>query len=140
MSLEENTAIVRRYQEIYNSNQLDALTEVVSEDLLTPKIMPGFGDGVEGGRNIHKTTLIGMPDWHTAIEDLIAEGDKVVARIRMTGTHTGDFYGIPATGKRVEFTGIYIVRIKNGKIVEHWGEEDAYSLLLQLGMKFVSGQ
>ena len=140
MSLEENKAIVRRYQEIYNSNQLDPLTEVVSEDLLTPKIMPGFGDGVEGGKKIHNTTLIGMPDWRTEIEDLIAEGDKVVARIRMTGTHTGDFYGIPATGKRVEFTGIYIVRIANGKIVEHWGEEDAYSLMLQLGMKFVSGQ
>lgn len=134
MSIEENKAIVRRYQEIYNSNQLDALTEVVSEDLLTPKIMPGFGDGLEGGRNIHKTTLIGMPDWHTEIEDLIAEGDKVVARIRMTGTHTGDFYGIPATGKRIEFTGIYIVRIANGKIVEHWGEEDAVSLLTQLGV------
>jgi steroid delta-isomerase-like uncharacterized protein len=134
MSLEQNKAIVSRYQEIYNSNQLDALTEVVSEDLLTPKIMPGYGDGVEGGRNIHNTTLIGMPDWRTEIEDLIAEGDKVVARIRMTGTHTGDFYGIPATGKRVEFTGIYIVRIANGKIIEHWGEEDAVSLLTQLGV------
>jgi steroid delta-isomerase-like uncharacterized protein len=134
MSLEENKQLVRRYQEIYNSNNLDALTEVVSEDLLTPKIMPGFGDGVEGGRNIHKTTLIGMPDWHTEIEDLIAEDDQVVARITMTGTHTGVFYGIPATGKRVEFTGIYIVRIADGKIVEHWGEEDAVSLLTQLGV------
>lgn len=134
MSIEENKAIVRRYQEIYNSNQLDVLTEVVSEDMLTPKIMPGFGEGVEGGRNIHNTTLIGMPDWHTKIEDMIGEGDRVVARITMTGTHTGDFYGIPATGVRVEFTGIYVVRIADGKIVEHWGEEDAVSLLTQLGV------
>lgn len=134
MSIEENKNIVRRYQEIYNSNQLDVLTEVVSEDLLTPKIMPGFGEGVEGGKNIHNTTLIGMPDWHTKIEDLIGEGDKVVARITMTGTHTGDFYGIPATGVSVEFTGIYIVRIADGKIVEHWGEEDSVSLLTQLGV------
>jgi predicted ester cyclase len=134
MSIEENKNIVRRYQEIYNSNTLDALREVVAENLLTPKIMPGMGDGLEGARQVHARTLIGMPDWHTSIEDLIAEGDQVVARIRMTGTHTGDFFGIPPTGRRVEFTGIYIVRIENGKIVEHWGEEDSVSLLTQLGV------
>lgn len=134
MSHEENKQIVRRYQEIYNSNDLERLTEVVSEDLLTPKIMPGMKPSLEGGKQVHRTTLIGMPDWHTAINDLIAEEDKVVARITMTGTHTGDFWGIPATGKRVEFTGIYIVRIAGGKIVEHWGEEDGVSLLRQLGV------
>ena len=80
-----------------------------------------------------------MPDFRTEIQDLIAENDKVVARVLMTGTHTGDFYGIPATGKHVEFTGVFIVRIVNGKIVEHWGEEDSYSLLLQLGLKLKAG-
>ena len=134
MSIETNKEIVRRYQEIYNSNQLDRLTEVVSEDLMTPKIMPGVPQGLEGGKQVHQRTLIGMPDWNTTIEDMLAEGDKVVARIRMAGTHTGDFFGIPATGKRVEFTGIYIVQIANGKIVEHWGEEDGVSLLQQLGV------
>lgn len=134
MSVEENKKIVQRYQEIYNSNDLDALGEVVADDLLTPKIMPGMASGLEGAKQVHKKTLIGMPDWHTVIDDLIAEGDKVVARITMTGTHTGDFYGIPATGRHVSFTGIYIARIANGKIVEHWGEEDAVSLLQQLGV------
>ena len=134
MSIEENKSIVRRYQEIYNNNDLDALSEVLAEDLLTPKILPGMKPGLEGARQVHATTLIGMPDWHTEINELIAEGDKVVARISMTGTHTGDFWGIPATGKRVEFTGIYIVRIVEGKIVEHWGEEDGVSLLQQLGV------
>ena len=134
MSIEENKNIVRRYQEIYNSNDLDSLSEVVAEDLLTPKIMPGMEPGLKGGKQVHARTLIGMPDWHTAIDDMVAEGDKVVARITMTGTHTGDFWGIPATGKRVAFTGIYIVRIANGKVVEHWGEEDAVSLLQQLGV------
>ena len=133
MSAEENKAIVRRYQEIYNSNNVDALTEVVAEDFLTPRMMPGMPQGLEGAKTIHKATLLGMPDWHTEIEDLIAEGDKVVARITMTGTHTGDFFGIPATGKKISFSGIYIVRIANGKIVEHWGEEDSVSLLQQLG-------
>ena len=134
MSSEENKNIVRRYQEIYNRNDLDSLGEVVAEDVLTPKIMPGMKPGLEGAKQVHARSLMGMPDWHTAIDDLIAEGDKVVARIIMSGTHTGDFWGIPATGKRVEFTGIYIVRIADGKIVEHWGEEDGVSLLQQLGV------
>jgi predicted ester cyclase len=134
MSIEENKDIVRRYQEIYNGNELESLSEVVDEGVLTPKIMPGMKPGLEGAKQVHATTLIGMPDWHTSLDDLIAEADKVVARITMTGTHTGDFWGIPATGRRVEFTGIYIVRIANGKIVEHWGEEDGVSLLTQLGV------
>lgn len=134
MSLEVNKRIVRRYQQIYNSNDLDALEEVVAGALLAPKMMSGMKPGIEGAKQVHATTLIGMPDWHTSIDELIAEGDKVVARITMTGTHTGDFWGIPATGKRVEFTGIYVVRIENGKIVEHWGEEDGVSLLQQLGV------
>jgi steroid delta-isomerase-like uncharacterized protein len=134
MSLEENKNIVRRYQEIYNSNNLDALLEVVSEDLLTPKIMPGIPPGIEGAKAAHQIMLAGFPDYQTTIEDLIAEGDKVVARITMTGTHTGDFMGIPPTGKHISFTGIYVSKIANGRIVEHWGEEDGVSLMQQLGV------
>ena len=134
MSIEENKRIVRRYQEIYNRNDLDRLTEVVSEDLLTPNIMPGIPTGLDGAKAAHRLMLAGFPDYQTVIEDLLAEGEKVAARIRMTGTHAGEFMGIPATGKRVEFTGIYIARIANGKIVEHWGEEDSVSLLQQLGV------
>jgi steroid delta-isomerase-like uncharacterized protein len=134
MSIEENKKIVRRYQEIYNSNDLDALSEVLSEDLLTPKIMPGISTGIEGAKMAHRIMLTGFPDYQTRIDDLIAEGDKVVARITMSGTHTGAFMGIPSTGKHVTFTGIYVARIANGKIVEHWGEEDGVGLLQQLGV------
>ena len=101
MSTEENKEIVRRYQEIHNSNNLQALGEVVAEDLAMPKVMAGLPPGLEGAKRVHETTLIGMPDWHTEINDLIAEADKVVARITMTGTHTGDLWGFPATGKMV---------------------------------------
>jgi steroid delta-isomerase-like uncharacterized protein len=134
MSIAENKKIVRRYQEIYNSNDLEALGEVVSEDLLTPKIMPGIPSGMEGAKAAHRIMLVGFPDYQTVIDDLVAEGDKVAARITMSGTNTGNFMGFPPTGKRVSFTGIYIARIANGKIVEHWGEEDAVSLLQQLGV------
>ena len=133
MSIAGNKKIVRRYQEIYNSNDLEALGEVVSDDLLTPKIMPGIPTGMEGAKAAHRIMLVGFPDYQTIIDDLVAEGDKVAARITMSGTNTGNFMGIPPTGKHVSFTGIYIARIANGKIVEHWGEEDSISLLQQLG-------
>jgi steroid delta-isomerase-like uncharacterized protein len=137
MSLEENKKIVRRYQEIYNSNNLDTLVEVVSEDILTPRIMPGIPSGIEGAKAAHRIMLAGFPDYQTIIDDMLAEGDKVAARITMTGTHKGEFMGIPPTGKHVSFTGIYIARIANGKIVEHWGEEDGVGLLQQLGVMSV---
>jgi steroid delta-isomerase-like uncharacterized protein len=134
MSIEDNKQTVRRYQEIYNSNHLDTLNEVVSEDLLTPRIMVGIPSGIDGAKAAHQIMVTGFPDYQTVIDDLIGEGDKVVARITTSGTHTGNFMGIPATGKRVEFTGMYIARIADGKIVEHWGEEDGVSLLTQLGI------
>jgi steroid delta-isomerase-like uncharacterized protein len=133
MSIEENKNIVRRYQEAYNTNDLEALDEVVAVDVLTPKIMPGVPSGLDGAKAVHRKSLLGMPDFHTTIDDLIAEGDKVVARVTMTGTHTGDFWGFPATGRKVLFTGIYVARIENGKIVEHWGEEDGIGLMQQIG-------
>ncbi len=134
MSIEENKIIVRRYQEIYNSNNLDTLDEVVSEDLLTPRIMSGIPTGIEGAKAAHRIMLAGFPDYQTIINDVFAEGDKVAARITMMGTHTGSFMGMPPSDKRVSFSGIYIARIANGKIVEHWGEEDGVSLLQQLGV------
>jgi steroid delta-isomerase-like uncharacterized protein len=139
MSLKENKQLVRRYQDIYNRNDLDELTQVLADDLLTPRIMAGVPSGLEGAKAAHRIMLKGFPDFQTTIEDLIAEGDKVAARISMRGTHTGDFVGIPPTGKRVEFTGMYVVRIENGKIAEHWGEEDSISLLAQLGVRPQAG-
>lgn len=133
MSIEENKKIVQRYQEIYDSNDLDALGEVVSEDLLTPKIMPGIPTGIAGPKAAHRIMLAGFPDYETIIDDLFAEGGKVGARNTMMGTNTGSIMGIPPTGKHVSFTGIYIARIADGRTVEYWGEEDSASLLQQLG-------
>jgi len=135
MSLEDNKNIVRRYQEAYNIGDYDALAEVVASDVLTPNIASGMPVGLEGAKRVHQTTVLGMPDYHTHIEDLIAEGDKVVARVRITGTHTGVFWGVRPTGRKIDLTGIYVVRIVDGKIVEHWGEEDGMKVFRQLGFK-----
>jgi steroid delta-isomerase-like uncharacterized protein len=135
MSIEENKEIVRRYQEAYNKQDYDALDEIVAPDVRTPNMISTMPRGLEGAKLVHQKTLLGMPDYHTTIEDLIAEGNRVVARVRITGTHTADFYGIPATGKRINVSAIYIVRIANGKIVEHWGEENGVTVFRQLGFK-----
>ena len=135
MSTEENKEIVRRYQEAYNAANYDTLDEIVAADVLTPNMISSVPRGLKGAKLVHQKTLIGMPDYHTTIEDLIAEGDKVVARVTLTDTHTGDFYGIPPTGKRIKLSAMYIVRIEGGKIVEHWGEENGVTVLRQLGFK-----
>jgi len=135
MSLEENKNIVRRYQDAYNHSDFEALAEVVSADVITPNMISGMEPGLAGAIKVHQTTLLGMPDYCTTIQDLIAEGDKVVARVRITGTHTGNFWGIAPTGRRIDLTGIYIVRIAAGKIVEHWGEENGMTVVRQLGFK-----
>ena len=131
---EQNKAVVRRYQEIYNSDTLDALPEVLSPDFKPHNLMPGVPPGLAGYQMIQQGTLAAYPDFHVAIEDLIAEGDKVVMRFVITGTHTGaPFMGIPAAGVKIRVTGISIFQLQDGKIVEHWGEEDAAGWLAQLG-------
>jgi len=75
-----------------------------------------------------------FPDWRHTIEDMIAEGDKVVARMTVQGTHKGDFLGVPASGKEVVFTNICIFRITSGKIMESWQEIDMMSVMQQLGV------
>jgi predicted ester cyclase len=77
--------------------------------------------------------LRGLPDLHLTIEDLIAEGDKVVSRNVVTGTHQGEYMGLPPTGKSVTYNEIFIVRFANGRIAETWGVVDVLSQMRQLG-------
>jgi steroid delta-isomerase-like uncharacterized protein len=132
MSAEAKKAIVRRYQEALNANNLEALDEIVAPDLQTPDMLPGFPAGLEGAKRIHEATLAAWPDFHVAIEDLIAEGDLVAARITMTGTAVRPAFGLPGSGNKFRVPGMYMVRIVDGKIVEHWGLEDAISLMQQI--------
>ena len=89
MSIEENKEIVRSYQDIYNIIILD---EVMAAEVRTPKIIPGFPPGLEGAKKVHELSLIGMTDFHAGILYMIAEGDKMVARVNITGVHTGIFW------------------------------------------------
>jgi predicted ester cyclase len=130
VSLEENKALVRREQEeLWNhTGNLDAAEELFATEQ------------AEAARQEAADFRQGFPDVVSTIEDLIAEGDKVVARWRARATHQGDYVGIPRTGKEVEFTGISVYRIEGNKIAESWTVEDELGLMRQIGVVAESGQ
>ena len=122
MSVQENKRVVRELiEEIWNKHQLEKVRESVAGDLLD--------EVVEHTRQF----LSALPDVQVAIEDLIAEGDKVVARLLATATNTGPFAGQPPTGKRVTFGSFRIYRLADGKVVESWAMQDRLGLMEQLG-------
>jgi predicted ester cyclase len=134
MSTEANKALVRRYRAIHNTNKLDALDEIVAKDIVSHNKLPGLPPGLEGGKMAHFAFLESFPDIQTTTDDLIAEGDKVVERYTARGTNKGSFMGAPPTGKKIEVGSMSIYRIADGKIVEHWGENDSTALMMQLGL------
>jgi predicted ester cyclase len=137
---EANKAIVRRYREAHNTNNLDALDEIVAADLISHNMLPGLPSGLAGGKMAHQGFMAAFPDSQTTIEDLIAAGDKVVERSSLRGTNTGSFLGMPPTGRAIQSSSISIYRIANGKIVEHWGEHDGIGVMIQLGLMPAPGQ
>ena len=96
--------------------------------------LPGQAPGAEGLKQIMGMFFAAFPDLHGTIEDEITEGDKLVQRMTSRGTHKGDFMGIAPTGKQVTFTEMHIIRIVNGKAVEHWSEADQLGMMQQLGV------
>lgn len=133
MRIENNKEIVRRYQRAINDQEWDALDCLLAPDLATPLMLPGFPSGREGAKAIGVATLQAWPDFHTEIDELIAEDDRVVALVTMTGTAVKDGFGVPGTGKGFTMVGVYVVRIVDDMIVEHWGVEDALGMLGQIG-------
>jgi steroid delta-isomerase-like uncharacterized protein len=135
MPTELTRDLVLRYQDALNTGNLDALDAVVAEDIATPDMLPGFGQGRDAVKAIARATAHAWPDFHVTIDDLIAEDNQATARITMTGTAVNDFGTLlPGNGRAFRFTGAYYVREQEGKIVEHIGFEDAVTLLQQLGL------
>ncbi len=132
---EENKAIVRRgTEEGFGGGNLDVADDVAADDFVNHTPVAGQEPGREGLKGAVTTLRTAFPDLRVEIEDLIAEGDKVAARTTMRGTHRGDFFGIPPSGKVVEMTGVHVLRIADGKIAEHWGSNDDLGLMRQLGV------
>jgi steroid delta-isomerase-like uncharacterized protein len=137
VSAEENKAAVRReVEELYNhTGNLDVADEIFSPDYVSYEPTSGETRGIEGARQFAATFREAFPDLQCTIDDMVAEGDKVVMRFRGSGTHQGETEAFgPATGKRMEMTGITIKRLSEGKIVEAWTNFDALGMMQQLGM------
>jgi predicted ester cyclase len=134
MSAEQIKAIKRQEYEAVNQKNLNALEEVVASDVISHPARLGQAPGLEGVKQLFSSLYAAFPDFHIDIEDMIAEGDRIVARVTGSGTHQGEFMGIAPTGNRVEFSAIDIARIVEGKIVEHWSNSDQLGLIQQLGV------
>ena len=135
MSEQENKEIVRRMvEEILNNHNVDALGDFMSADMVDHNPPPGVKPGLEGMKEAMGMFISAFPDFNVQIDDVIAEGDTVVMRATSSGTHQGDFMGIAATGKKISYGEIHVVRIAGGKMVEHWGVEDQMGMMQQLGV------
>ncbi len=138
---EKNKALNRRFvEEVINQGDLDVIDELIDPGAVDHAAPPGFPTGREGAKHFATMTRSAFPDLHLTIEDMIAEGDKVVMRGTWSATHEGEFMGIPATGKQVTVSQIDISRVADGRMVEHWGQFDALGLMQQLGVVPPPGQ
>jgi steroid delta-isomerase-like uncharacterized protein len=134
MSTEQNKAQVRRLtEEVWNRGNFAVLDELIAMDYVGHESSMTI-QGQAGARQFISQYRSAFPDLHFTIEDMIAEGDKVVARWSVTGTHEGNLLGIPPTGKRTVGTGITIIRFVEGKDQEDWVNWDALGLMQQLGV------
>jgi steroid delta-isomerase-like uncharacterized protein len=136
MDLERNKAIVRSiFEDGLNRGMVEEIAVQTAADFIDHDIHveTGLAGGPDDMRQALQMIRAGFPDIHVTIEDIVAEGDRVVVRNTWRGTHLGTFNGIPASGNRVEVTGIVIWRIADGEIAERWACIDTPVLLAQLG-------
>jgi steroid delta-isomerase-like uncharacterized protein len=132
---QDNATIVRRFaDEVITGGDIDSAGRFVWEDVVEQVPLPGQGPGLEGLKDILRAMRAGFPDLVFSTEEQIAEGDKVASRFGWTGTHTGEFLGIPATGRFVRVWGIVIDRLEEGRIKDTRIIMDTLGLMVQLGV------
>ena len=133
MSTEDNKSVIRRvFLEAMNHNQPQVYDELIAEDYINHDF-PTPVPGVEGFKIVDSMFKAAFSDFEVVVEDEIAEGDRVATRGYFTGTHSGEFMGIPATGKTVKIPYIDVWRLEHGKGRENWVQMDMLGLLQQLG-------
>jgi steroid delta-isomerase-like uncharacterized protein len=135
MSAEQNKSIVRRWiEEGWNKGNLAVIDQLYARNFLQHEPAPELVKSSEALKQYVGAYLTSFPDLHFTIDDLVAEGDKVVWRFGAKGTHKETFMGIPPTGKGSNITGMVMFRLENSRIVEAWVNIDALGLLQQLGV------
>ena len=132
---EENKVVFRRYvEELGNEGNLDLADEFFDRYLAHQSDGSVLERGPEDVKGFMREFRDAFPDFHCTIEDQIAEGDRVVTRWRMRGTHEKEFRGIAPTGNKLDITGIGIFRFSDGKVVESWDNFDQLGMMRQLGV------
>ena len=135
MSTEENKAAVRRFaQQVISQGDMAAFDELVSPAYVERTPSPGGGTDRDSFRRELEGLHAAFPDLKSDEEDLVAEGDKVVYRGTLSGTHRGEFFGIPPTGRSFRISEFHVNRLEDGRLVEHWGIFDSLGLMQQLGV------
>ncbi|MCZ6614225.1 MAG: ester cyclase [Chloroflexi bacterium] len=135
MSAEENKAIARRYvEEVQSGHDLDAMERYISQDIVDHTGPPGSVPGIERSKQFFAGLFRAFPDLRAEIHEQIADDDKVWTYKTMHGTHLGDFFGTAPTGKSISYDVIDIVRIRDGKITDHWAVSDQLGMRRQLGL------
>lgn len=132
-----NKAVVRRmYVDVFSRGDMQAFDEVLDKNFIDHSPLPNQPPGSEGMRQMITGARKAFPDLKASIEEMVAEGDIIATRFKMTGTHKGSFMGEKPTGKQVTFTSMDFIRVRNGKAVEGWHQGDEGMVLAQLGVKF----
>jgi steroid delta-isomerase-like uncharacterized protein len=138
-TLEANKALIRRwFEEVWNQGRADAIDEMLAVDAVCHGLSEDASRPLKGPadfRPFHDVFRGAFPNMEVVVEDTIAEGDKVVARCSVRGKHTGNHLGVEATNAEVEFSGIGIGKIKDGKFVEVWNSFDFQTMNQQIGIK-----
>lgn len=132
-----NRAAFARFHDATNTGSVEAITamidEIVEPDVVFHAPVPMDTTGAQALEHVWQVLLHAFPDLRVTAEDVLADGDKVVCRNTVTGTHRGEFRGLPATGKKVSYSEIFILRFAGGRITEIWGVVDVLTQLRQLG-------
>lgn len=134
MQAEENKTFVRRFfDEVQTQGQLERIDDYVAEDFVDHSALPGFESTREGVRQLFAALRNAFPDLRVTVHDQVADDERVVSRKSFTGTHRGEFMGLPPTGNAVEFEVIDILRIVDGRITDHWVVGEFHRLMQQVG-------
>ena len=131
----DHEANLRRCYELLNAGDVDGFGDLLSDDFVEHEETPGLAPTKDGVKAFFRMYLAAFPDLRMDPVDVLPSGDKVVARVKATGTNTGEFMGMPATGKSVDVQLIDIMRFgDDGLVHEHWGVFDAMAMMQQLGV------
>lgn len=132
-----NKATLQRFEDAVNTGDAELISRTIDEvfqpDVLIRTPVPVRATGAQAMKDVFGRLLRAFPDLHVAVEDVVAEEDKVVSRNVVTGTHQGEYIGLAPTGKSVAYNEIFILRFAGGRVAETWGIVDVLSQMRQLG-------